>query len=64
MLLGWEKEYEIVKPGGKQVGYLQHSCQSLQCLVTLIIYDELLADFQLSDIAFPVIRSVLVCVWL
>lgn len=30
-------------------------------MVTLVINDELLADFQLSNNAFPVIRSVLVC---
>lgn len=30
-------------------------------MVTLIINDEFLADFQLSNIAFPVVRSVLAC---
>lgn len=29
--------------------------------VTLIINDEFLADFQLSNIASPVVRSILVC---
>lgn len=33
-------------------------------MVTLIINDEFLENFQLSNIAFPVVRSVLVCVWL
>lgn len=30
-------------------------------MVTLIINDEFLADFQLSNLAFPVVRSVLAC---
>lgn len=30
-------------------------------VVTLIINDEFLADFQLSIVAFPVVRSVLLC---
>lgn len=33
-------------------------------MVTLIINDEFLENFQLSNTAFSVVRSVLVCVWL
>lgn len=35
--------------------------KALVSMVTLIINDEFLADFQLSTIAFPVVRSVSAC---
>lgn len=60
----WGKEKESVRLSclveSRQVSPASISKPSVP-MVTLIINDEFLADFQLSNIAFPVVRSVLVC---
>lgn len=54
-----KREGESVVPGveSRQVSPASIS----KALVTLIINDEFLADFQLSPLAFPVVRSVSAC---
>lgn len=54
-------EERLCLAGARQVAPACISKPSVP-LVTLIINDEFLADFQLRGIALPVVRSVLVCI--
>lgn len=61
LLAGGGSARPLCWAGGRQVAPACISKPSVP-LVTLIINDEFVADFQLRGIALPVVRSVLVCV--